>query len=138
MTTAADTLAEALEAAGIGLTRAVNLFVDILPDTPDLCVALYNNPGVGVTWGLAGNPAANQVRVQIVTRSDPRQPAARTLAQRIHQAASVTDYQPVGLNLPRILAAMSAGPPASIGRDPSGRASFSENLDVTLEEVVLS
>jgi hypothetical protein len=79
-----DALGAYLQAQGQG-TVATNIFLSRMPSTPDACVTLYENQGIGpdYTFG-AGVIAVDHQRVRVYCRAARNDyPAARSKAESV-------------------------------------------------------
>lgn len=53
----------------LSLTLWSNLFIDVLPEAPDLCVAIYNSPGITPPI-ISGNIVYELPGVQVIVRGE--------------------------------------------------------------------
>lgn len=82
-----DALGARLQTAGIG-TLATNIFLTVMPDTPDLCVLLVEDNGTGPqhTFG-ASSYAIERPRIRAFVRAARNDyPAARTKAVAVRNS----------------------------------------------------
>ena len=82
-------LATYLAADGLGLTAGTNLFYSLLPESPDVCVALFEYPGLPDEVELGGTTIrAEWPRVQVVVRGagDAGSDAPRLLCEQIRRS----------------------------------------------------
>ena len=130
------TTATVLEAVGsyidsnsATLTIGTNLFLAKMPDTPDLCVAVYEYQGFAPmeTFGSQGFEV-DRPSIQVVVRATRDDyPTARNLAQDLRiLLAALTDTTVNGLRVVRLA---SNGSVLSLGVDDLDRPRIAFNLD---------
>lgn len=111
------------------LTIGTNLFLGKMPDTPDLCVTVYEYQGLApmATFGSTGFEI-DKPSIQVSVRAGRDDyPAARNLAQDLRiLLASVTDTSINGLRVVRLA---SNGSVISLGVDDLDRPRIAFNLD---------
>jgi len=111
------------------LTIGTNLFLAKMPDTPDLCVTVYEYQGQAPmeTFGSAAF-AIDKPSIQVVVRATRDDyPTARNLAQDLRiLLASVRDTTINGLRVVRL---SSNGSVLSLGTDDLDRPRIAFNLD---------
>jgi hypothetical protein len=118
-----------IDANSATLTIGTNLFLGRMPETPDLCVAVYEYQGLAPmeTFGAAGfviDKPSIQVMVR-ATRDD--YPTARNLAQDLRiLLAAVSDTTINGLRVVRLA---SNGSVIPLGTDDLDRPRLVFNLD---------
>lgn len=79
-----DSLGTYLQTQGIG-TVATNIFYTRMPETPDVCVALYENTGTGPDHVFGASvKAIDHQRIRVYCRAARNDyPAARTKAENV-------------------------------------------------------
>jgi len=111
------------------LTIGTNLFLAKMPDTPDLCVAVYEYQGFApmATFGAAAFEV-DKPSIQVVVRATRDDyPTARNLAQDLRiLLAALTDTTINGLRVVRLA---SNGSVLSLGTDDLDRPRIAFNLD---------
>lgn len=127
-----EALADKLATASVA-TIATNLFIGIMPDTPDLCVALYEYAGAPPMEVLRSNTATlEQPSIQVMTRGARNDyPAARTLIKNVRDTlCGITDETISGVRFLRVsnLSAINA-----LGTDDKDRPEFSLALRAVVE-----
>ena len=82
-----DALGQHLEDVGIG-TLGTSIFLSIMPDTPNVCVALYEDTGVGPVNLMGNNVVAiERPRIRAYVRAARNEyVAARTMAANVRDA----------------------------------------------------
>src|SRR4051794_20997088 len=81
-----EELATKLAAGGLG-TVATNIFVGVMPETPDLCTALFEYAGLPPDRLFGNTVAAEDPRVQVLCRATTYS-AARTRAKAVFDILS--------------------------------------------------
>jgi len=118
-----------IDANSATLTIATNLFLGRMPETPDLCVAVYEYQGFAPlsTFGSTGFEV-DKPSIQVVVRaSRDDYPTARNLAQDLRiLLAGVTDTTINGL---RVIRLASNGSILPLGTDDLDRPRIAFNLD---------
>lgn len=91
-----DALGQHLEDEEIG-TLATNIFLSVLPDTPDVCVALFEENGTGPVNMLGNNMVAiERPRIRVYCRAGRNDYlAARALAVSVRDALAVLGNQTI-------------------------------------------
>lgn len=125
-------LASKLNTASVAVT-ASNMFIGIMPDTPDLCVALYEYAGTAPLEVMVDDTATlEQPSVQVMTRGARNDyPAARTLIENVRDTlCGITDETISGVRFLRVsnLSAINA-----LGTDEKDRPEFSLSLRAVVE-----
>lgn len=134
MATTLEDLGTFLQTAGTG-TLATDLFLGLMPDTPDFCTVLLENPGddsIVVMNRTAGKPTVERPSVMVLCRGakdDYNTP--RTEAESIY--AVINDVVDTTLSSTRYLAIEARQPPYGVGRDDNGRELVGFNLDIWKE-----
>lgn len=121
----ANTILEAvgnkLATDGLG-TLGTNIFLSIMPDTPDLCTAVYEYAGQSPldTFGASVNIALDRPNVQVMTRASRNEyVAARDRAVNVRNAlAKVSNVNLSGIQVLRIAPASAIN---HIGLDEKDR-----------------
>lgn len=96
-----DALGQHLEDESIA-TLATDLFLSVLPDAPDVCVALFEDNGTGPLNMLGNNMVAvERPRIRVYCRAGRNDyVTARNLAVSVRDALSVLGNQTIdGLNI---------------------------------------
>lgn len=112
------------------LTLGTNLFIGRMPDTPDVCVALYEYGGSGPTevMGAQATAVLENPRLQVATRA-ASYAAAETLARSVWTALSGVLDQTLTSTRYNVVSAIQS--PFPLERDSSDRVVFVQNFDVT-------
>lgn len=125
--TVLESVGDYLQAQGQG-TLGTNLFLAILPESPDVCVCVYETPGLAphLTMGTAAT-AVDQPGLQVITRAARGDyPAARDKAHAIRALlGAVTETSISGIHILRISPDSSLLP---MGEDENGRPMVSVNF----------
>jgi hypothetical protein len=109
-------------------TLGVNLFLGTLPESPDVCTAVYENSGTPPSFTMGtGGIAIDYPMLQIICRAGKEDyPVARDEIEAIRNLlASVTDVTISGLNVLRI---EPMGNVNLLGIDPKQRPLVSVNF----------
>lgn len=116
-----------------GLTQGTNLFLAKMPDTPDVCVALYEYEGMVPRESFGGNPYdVDMPRVQLVVRAAREDyPAARDKTKALRDLLS--DLTDTTISNTRILRVASTGGVFPLGLDEKDRPRISTNFQVFVE-----
>lgn len=126
-----EATAAAIAAAGQG-TSGVDLFMQFMPDTPDLCVAVYEYDGMPPedVMGQA-LPKVEKPRVQVIVRGAVDDyPTARDRAVAIRTAlCAVADSALAGV---QVAALRPTGGVLPMGNDPQGRPKVAANFQAWL------
>lgn len=127
-----EALADRLNSASVAVT-ATNLFLGLMPDTPDLCVALYEYAGAPPMEVMRSNDATlEQPSIQVMTRGSRNDyPAARALIESVRDTLTgITDETISGVRFLRVsnLSAINA-----LGTDDKDRPEFSLALRAVVE-----
>lgn len=124
-----EDIAGYLAAEGLG-TLGTDLFLGLLPDQPDSCVALYAYPGRPPAWEHDGpQPALRYPRLQVLTR-DPSYVAAESLARDASAALCALVNRPLGATTYGRVTPLQE--PFPLERDASGRVLFTCNYEITI------
>jgi len=105
----ADTILEAigskLATDGLG-TLGTNIFLSLMPDTPDLCTAVYEYSGLSPldTFGASVTVALDRPSIQVMTRAGRNDyVAARDRAVNVRNSlAKISNQTLSGINILRI------------------------------------
>jgi hypothetical protein len=111
------------------LIAGTNLFYGKMPETPDLCVAVYEYTGTPPHETMGSSAfVIDRPSIQVVVRAGRDDyPSARNLAQDLRiLLAAVTDTTISGL---RVLRLASTGSVVSLGTDDLDRPRIAFNLD---------
>lgn len=127
MSTILEAVGDYLQAQGQG-TLGTNLFLAMMPETPDALVCVYEGPGIAPleTMGSAAF-AVDQPGLQVITRGARGDyPGARDKARAVRSLlAAVTETTLSGVHVMRISADGSLLP---MGEDQNGRPMVSMNF----------
>jgi len=127
-----EALGDKLQTDGVA-TVATNLFIGIMPDSPDLCVALYEYSGASPLEVLRDNDATlERPSIQVMTRGARNDyPAARTLIENVRDSlTSITDQT---ISTVRFLRVHHQSAINSLGTDENERPEFSLSLQAIVE-----
>jgi hypothetical protein len=111
------------------LTIGTNLFLGKMPESPDLCVTVYEYAGTNPVEGMGSvGFVVDRPSIQVVVRAGKDDyPTARNLAQDLRiLLAAVTDTTIGGL---RVLRLASNGSVIPLGLDDLDRPRIAFNLD---------
>jgi len=116
-----------------GLTQGTNLFLSKMPDTPDLCVTIYEYEGTLPTEHFGGNPYdVDQPRIQVVCRaSRDDYPTARDKINDIR--GSLADLTDITISSTKILRVASVGAFIPLGLDDRDRPRVAANFQCYVE-----
>ena len=127
MSTILEAVGDYLAAQGEG-TLGTNLFLAMMPESPDACVCVYESQGYApmMTMGPAAF-AVEQPGLQVITRAARgNYPAARDKAKAVRLLmAGITETTISGIHIMRISADGSFLP---MGEDQNGRPMISMNF----------
>ena len=122
-----EAVGDYVQAQGQG-TLGVNLFLGMMPETPDACVCIYESQGLApmMTMGAAAF-AVEQPGLQVIARGARGDyPGARDKAKAVRALlAAVTETTLSGVHVMRISADGSMLP---MGEDQNGRPMVSTNF----------
>jgi hypothetical protein len=127
-----EALADRLTSASVA-TTAVNLFIGLMPDQPDLCAALYEYAGAAPLEVLRNNAATlERPSIQVMTRGARNDyPAARALIEAIRDnLTGVTDVEISGIRFLRVNQISSIN---ALGTDDNDRPRFTLSLQGVVE-----
>ena len=117
----------------LSLTQGTNLFLAKMPDSPDLCVTLYEYEGSFPTEHFGGNPYdVDQPRIQVVCR------AARddypTARDKVHAIRGLlADLTDITISSTKILRVASLGAYVPLGLDEKDRPRIAANFQCYVE-----
>ena len=115
-----------VQSLGIGFT-AVNTFVGILPDTPDICCTVIGTPGRSPRETHDGG-RIDLGRVAVWVRH-PTYATAQSALWSVYEAACAFANSPAGDN--DYLALVPLQPPFLLQRDASNRVVMAMNVEAT-------
>lgn len=127
-----DALASRLQSASVAFP-AVDLFLGIMPDQPDLCVALYEYSGAAPLEVYRDNSESlDRPSLQVITRGSRNDyPAARALLVSVRNVlVGITDETILGQ---RFLRVHETGSINALGTDDNDRPKFSLSFQVVTE-----
>lgn len=128
MTTILEAVGDYLNSASVAI-QGTNLFLAVMPETPDVCVAVYENTGNNPTFTMGSAPyAIDRPTIQVICRASRGDyPTARDKAVEIRDLlGAVTDQTLSGLGVMRIQPQGSLGP---MGEDENLRPMVSINFE---------
>ena len=109
-------------------TLGTDLFLAVMPESPDSCVAVYENAGGQPDFTMGSNPwAIDRPQIQVIVRSSRSDyPGARNKAETIRALlGSLTDVSISGINIMRVESSSSVIP---MGEDDNLRPMISMNF----------
>lgn len=127
-----DALADRLQAASVCFP-AVNLFIGVLPEKPDVCVAIYEYAGASPLEVLVDESATlERPSVQVLVRAGRNDyPTARALAASVQNAlVNIANETVSGRRFLRVHALSSVN---AAGTDENQRPIFSLALQAVVE-----
>ena len=127
-----EALADRLQSASVADT-GVNLFIGLLPDKPDVCVALYEYAGAPPLEVMRDNAATlERPSVQVLVRAGRNDyPTARNLINNIRNTLTdITDETISGVTFLRINQNSSIN---AVGTDDNDRVIFTLSLTAVVE-----
>jgi hypothetical protein len=127
-----EALADRLQAASVA-TAGVNMFLGLMPDKPDVCVALYEYAGEQPLEVLRDNGATlERPSVQVMVRGGRNDyPTARILISSVRDVlTSITDETISGVRFLRVNQNSSIN---AVGTDENDRPVFTLSL-LTVQE----
>ena len=127
-----EALADHLNSASVAIT-ATNLFIGLMPATPDLCVALYEYAGASPLEVMRDNAETlERPSVQVLVRGARNDyPTARTLMANVRDTlTAITDETISGVRFLRVseISAINA-----LGTDENDRPRFTLSLQAVTE-----
>jgi hypothetical protein len=127
-----EALADRLTTASVA-TTGVDLFIGIMPNDPDLCVALYEYAGSPPLEVLRDNAATlERPSVQVMVRASRNDyPAARELITEVRDTLTgITDQSISGVTFLRVSQNSSIN---AVGTDENDRPLFTLSLTTVVE-----
>ena len=127
-----EALVDRLNSASVAVT-ASNMFIGLMPTSPDVCVALYEYAGSPPLEVMVDNDATlERPSVQVITRgSRSDYPTARTLIENVRNTLTgITNEQISGVTFLRVNEISSIN---ALGVDDNDRPRFSLSLQVVVE-----
>lgn len=127
-----EALADRLQSASIA-TAGVDLFLGIMPDTPDVCVALYEYAGEQPLEVLRDNAATlERPSVQVMTRAGRNDyPVARQLIEDVRDSLTEIANETIsGVTFLRVNQNSSIN---AVGTDDNDRPLFTLSLMTVVE-----
>lgn len=114
------------------LTLGTNLFLSLLPETPDNVVAIIENSGVApvFTQGSSHLPRIERPEIQVLVRNDSYA-TGRALAETIYRLLTQVTNQTIGSVLYHRIEAISS--PQLLERDQNYKSVFTTNFYVMKE-----
>jgi hypothetical protein len=127
-----EALADRLQSASVAFA-GVNLFIGLMPDKPDVCVALYEYAGAQPLEVLVDNTATlERPSVQVMVRAGRNDyPAARTLTEAVRD--SLTAITNESISGERFLRVNQISSINALGVDDNDRPRFTISLQAVLE-----
>lgn len=127
-----EALADRLQSASVAFS-ASNMFIGLMPNTPDRCVALYEYAGSAPMEVLRDNSATlERPSVQVMVRASRNDyPTARSLIESVRDTlCSITDETISGVRFLRVTNLSSIN---ALGTDENERPEFSLSLQAIVE-----
>jgi len=127
-----EALADKLQSASVA-TVATDLFIGLMPSSPDDCIAIYEYAGSPPLEVLVDNDATlERPSVQVITRAGRNDyPTARTLIENARDALTdITDETISGVRFLRVNQISSIN---ALGVDDNDRPRFSLSLQIVVE-----
>lgn len=111
------------------LTLGTNLFLSLLPETPDNCVSLYEDSGAAgmYTHGSTGLPVLERPGLQFIVRNTVYA-SGRSLSEDIYRLLAAVVNQSIGSNTYLRIEAIHS--PSLMERDSSSRCLFTCSFDI--------
>ena len=132
MTVLLDAIASHLQTHGVG-TVGVDLFKSLMPDTPDLCVAVHEYPGQPPAIGMGGGHIQFEMpRFQVVARAG-RNGYVAARAKLMLARASLAEVADLTISGLRFLSIVSVDMPMPHGLDSSDRPTLGCNFAAYME-----
>jgi len=128
MATILESVGDYLAAQGQG-TLGTNLFLAVMPESPNACVAVYENSGGPPSMTMGTAPwAIDRPAIQVICRGNKSDYlSARDKAETIRNLlGAITDQTISGINIMRI---ESQGSVIPMGEDENQRPMVSINFD---------
>lgn len=127
-----EALADRLNSASVAVT-ASNMFIGLMPTTPDVCIALYEYAGSPPLEVMVDNAATlERPSVQIITRASRNDyPTARALIEDARDTlTAIANEEISGVTFLRVNQISSIN---ALGVDDNDRPRFSLSLQVVSE-----
>ena len=127
-----EALADKLTTASVA-TVGTNLFIGLMPDKPDVCVALYEYAGAPPLEVLRDNAASlERPSVQVMVRASRNDyPTAQTLITAVRNSLTgITDERISGVRFLRVNQNSSIN---HVGTDENDRPGFTLSLQAVVE-----
>lgn len=128
MTTILEAVGDYLQSNGFG-TQGTDIFLAVLPETPDTCIAVYESVGNKPDFTMGDAPwAIDRPVIQVICRASRSDyPAARNTAESIRELLSAITEQTIStVPVMRIEAQSSVSP---MGEDENQRPLVSINFE---------
>lgn len=127
-----EALADRLESASVAVI-AQDLFIGLMPDAPDLCVALYEYSGASPLEVLASNEATlERPSVQVMVRGGRNDyPTAKALIEAVRD--TLTNIANESISGERFLRVNNLSAINALGVDDNDRPRFSLALQAIVE-----
>ena len=127
-----EALASRLQSASVAVP-GTNLFIGILPESPDLCVALYEYAGSPPLEVMRNNAETlERPSIQVIVRASRNDyPAARTLIKNVRDTlTAITDETINGVRFLRVNQNSAIN---AVGSDENDRPEFTLSLQAVVE-----
>lgn len=127
-----EALADRLQSASVG-TPGVDLFIGILPETPDLCIGIYEYAGAAPLEVLRDNGATlERPSIQVIVRASRNDyPAALAKVTAVRDTlTAITDETISGVRFLRVNQNSSIN---AVGSDANDRPEFTLSLQAVVE-----
>ena len=127
-----ESLAARLQSASVA-TVGTNLFIGILPETPDVCIGLYEYAGAAPLEVLVDNNATlERPSIQVIVRASRNDYlTARTLIKNVRDTLTeITDETIEGVRFLRVNQNSAIN---SVGMDDNDRPEFTLSLQAVVE-----
>jgi hypothetical protein len=127
-----EALADRLQSASVA-TTATNLFLGLMPDKPDLCVALYEYAGASPLEVMVNDAATlERPSVQVIVRGARNDyPTAKALMEQVRDTLTAIANEDISGE--RFLRVSQQSSINALGVDDNDRPEFSLSLQVVME-----
>jgi len=127
-----EALADRLQSASVA-TIAVDLFLGLMPDKPDLCVALFEYSGAAPLEVMVDNGATlERPSVQVMVRGGRNDyPTAKALIESVRDTLTAIANEDISGD--RFLRVQALSSINALGVDDNDRPEFSLSLQVVME-----
>lgn len=128
MSTILEAIGDYLQTNGYG-TQGTNLFLAVMPESPDSCVAIYESVGSTPEFTMGANPwAIDRPVIQVICRAARGDyPTARNQAENIRALlGAITDVTISSIPIMRVQTQGSVNP---MGEDENQRPLVSVNFE---------